>query len=315
MKKKKVLVTGGCGFVGSEVVKQLLEKDYEVVIADNFSNSDSLKGSPFVKIIDLDLTRSEGISGLFDDIDYCIHLAASVGGIKYMTSQQAEILYNDILIDANVIKEASLAKVKIVYASTVIVYDQSEELPFREEQRIRPPKSNYGFSKYVGERLCQVFGKDLGLKFSIARISNVYGINKNNIDEKKLHVIPDLIRKISKDKTLKLINGGKQERTFVHVSDVVAALIVMMENEEANGEIFNIASNDKYQILNLAKIIWSLLKNNEEFIYENVELKDDSFIKNFADASKINRVLKWKVKKTLKQTLPEMIEWYSKNYA
>lgn len=311
MKKRKVLVTGGCGFLGKEVVKQLLEKDYDVVIVDNFSNSDSLEVSPSVKVVNFDLTKSVGILKLFDNVDYCIHLAASVGGIKYMTSGQTEILHDDIIIDANTIKAASLSRVKIVYASTVIIYDQSKETPFKEDQvNLLPPKSNYGFSKLVGERLCQVFGKDRNLNYSIARISNVYGINQNRIDEKRLHVIPDLIRKISGKGTLKLLNGGNQIRTFVHVSDLARALILMMVEERANGEIFNVATNDRYHILEVAKIIWKLLRRGEPFSYENIKLEGDDLVDSSADGSKIRNILGWEIRKNFKESLKDVVNYY-----
>ncbi|MDO8638419.1 MAG: NAD(P)-dependent oxidoreductase [Candidatus Daviesbacteria bacterium] len=315
MKKRKVLVTGGCGFVGREVVKQLLEKDYDVVIADNFSNSDSLEVSPSVEVIDFDLTKSVGVLDLFEDVDYCIHLAASVGGIKYMTSRQAEILHDDIIIDVNTIKAASLAKVKIVYASTVIIYDQSKEIPFKEDQvNLNPPKSNYGFSKLVGERLCQVFGKDKNLNYSIARISNVYGINQNKINEKRLHVVPDLIRKISQGGILKILNGGSQIRTFVHVSDLADALILMMENNRANGEIFNVGTKDRYQILEVAKMIWELLRDGEPFSYENFKFEGDDLVDSSANGSKIHNILGWEAKRNLIDSLPELVKWYSNEY-
>ena len=311
MKKKKVLVTGGCGFIGREVVKQLLEKDYDVVIADNFSNSDALEVSPSVKVINFDLTKSVGILELFDDVDYCIHLAASVGGIKYMNAYQSEILKDGIAIDINIISAASQTNTKIVYASTVIIYDQSKEVPFKEDQvDLSPPKSDYGFSKLVGERLCQVFGKDNKLNYSIARISNVYGINQNRINEKRLHVIPDLIRKISQGGMLRILNGGRQIRTFVHVSDLADALILIMENDRANGEIFNIGSKDRYQILELAKMIWELLRQGEPFSYENFKLEGDDLIDSSVDGSKILNMLGWETRKNFKESLKEIIKYH-----
>lgn len=315
MKKNKVLVTGGCGFIGREVVKQLLEKDYHVVVVDDLSNSTSLEESPYLDVIKLDLRNPTGIYEILDGIDYCIHLAARVGGIKYMSAYQSEILRDDILIDTNIISAASQINTKIVYASTVIIYDQLKESPFKEDQiNILPPKSNYGFSKFIGERLCQVFGQDRNLKFVIARISNVYGININEINEEKLHVIPDLIRKISADKKLQLINGGGQFRSFVHVSDLARALISMMENKDSNGQIFNVATRDRYQILELAKMIWSLLKPNEIFSFESVNFKGQDLVNSFADTSKINKVLNWKAKKNLKDNLPEIVRWYKNKY-
>lgn len=311
--KKKVLVTGGCGFVGREVVKQLLEKHYEVIVIDDFSNSTLPEKHSSLKVFKLDLSKPV-TKKLFQGVDFCIHLAARVGGVKYMNAFQSEILEKDILIDMNVISAASEARAKIVYASTVIVYDQLKECPFKEDKTILPPKSNYGFSKLIGERLCQVFSKDRGSVFTIARISNVYGINENNIDEKKLHVIPDLVRKILQEKSLKLINGGRQIRTFVHVSDLAKALILMMENEDANGEVFNVASGDRYQILELAKLIWTLLGKREKFCFESIGLRGEDFVDSSADSSKISKVLGWQPKQNLKTSLPEIVEWYKKRY-
>lgn len=315
MKEKKVLVTGGCGFVGREVVKQLLEKGYFVLVVDDFSNSTPLDESDSLKVIKYDLTNSEGLLAIFKGAQYCIHLAARVGGIGYMNSSKSEILRENILIDVNTISVVSKLNIKLVYASTVIVYDQSKKTPYKEDQEgIPPPQSDYGFSKLIGERLCQSYAKDKSLKFTIARIFNVYGVNPNNIPEEKLHVIPDLIRKISKIGKLQLIGGGIQTRTFIHVSDVASALILMMESQSSNGEIFNVASDEKYQILELAKIIWDLLKGNEPFYVESIDFKGADLINSLGDNSKIKRFLGWKAKRKLKDSLPKIVEWYRKDY-
>lgn len=314
MKKGKVLVNGGCGFIGREVVKQLLEKGYLVTVLDDFSNSTPLKNTSKLKVINFDLTKSGGILDFFKGTDYCIHLAARVGGIKYMSSNKSEILRDNILMDLNVISSACKTNTKIVYTSTVIVYDQSKKIPYKEQDLLYIPKSDYGFSKLVGERLCQSWGRYKNLKFTIARISNVYGVNSNEISKDKLHVIPDLVRKITQNKNLKLIEGGRQRRVFIHVSDVADALILMMESKASEGDVFNLATEEEYQILEIAKIIWQRIRMNERFTFENVKFEEEDFINSIPDASKLKEKLGWKPKKNLKDSLPEIIKWYQNIY-
>lgn len=314
MIKRKVIVTGGCGFVGREVVRKLLKKGYQVVVIDDFSNSTPLQESAYLQFLNLDLCKTDGILEIFKNATYCIHLAARVGGIKYMNTFQSEILKDNILIDANVISTAALTNTKIVYASTVIVYDQSKKIPYKEDDLQYIPKSDYGFSKLVGERLCQSLGRDKKLKFTIARISNVYGINPSEISKDRLHVIPDLIRKIIQDKRLKMIGEGRQKRTFIHISDVANALIQMMENKVSEGQVFNLATEEKYEILEIAKMIWQTLRKNEKFTFENTNSVGEDFINSIPDISKIKEKLGWEAKKNLKDSLPEIVKWYQNIY-
>src|SRR3989344_5116388 len=286
----KVLVTGGCGFLGNEVVKQLLEKKYYVRVIDDFSNSRPIKNESSLEVIRFDLCRNQGIDQVFKDVDYCIHLAARFGGIKFTSSSQGEILHNNLLINVNTFSASAVAKIKkIIYASTSIVYDRLTDLPFKEipTDNLPLPRSNYGFSKLVGERFCQAFSKEKGLNFTIARIFNIYGINPNTVLKRKLHVIQDLIRKISDNKNiLKLYGGGVQRRTFVHVSDVAGALILMMENKKANNGIFNVASQEELSILDLAKMIWKLSKREEPFYMESIPVLSEDLKEATADVHK-----------------------------
>lgn len=315
--KTKVLVTGGCGFIGRAVVRQLLKKKYDVIVIDDFSNS-----SPFeedlVEIIKFDLTKSNGLAEILKKADYLIHLAARVGGIKFMNSSQSQILHDNLLMDANIIKGANQVRMKkIVYASTAIVYDKVKKLPHKEipTSDLPLPRSIYGFSKLVGERLLRVYNQDDGVNYTIARIFNIYGINPNSIPEKKLHVIPDLIRKIlNTKKQLELYGGGRQKRSFVHVDDVADGLITMMENAKADGEVFNIASLEKFRVLDLAEMIWKIIQRKDRFQIKSIPTLPEDLVDSLAEVSKIEKILGWKAKKNMKESLPEIVEWYRKRY-
>lgn len=313
--KTKVLVTGGCGFIGRQVVRQLLKKNYAVIVIDDFSKSSPLK-EDLVEIIKFDLTKSNSLAAILKRADYLIHLAARVGGIKFMNSSQSQILHDNLLIDANIINAANLVKIKkIVYASTVIIYDKLRKLPYKEipVSDLPLPKSIYGFSKLVGERLIQSYRQTDRLNYTIARICNVYGINPNSIPEEKLHIIPDLIRKIlNTNKQLKLYGGGRQKRSFVHVDDAADGLITMMENPKADGEVFNIASLEKFRVLDIAEMIWKIIKKKGPLQVKSMPILPEDLMESLADVSKIKKLIGWEAKKSMSESLPEIVEWYKR---
>lgn len=313
MKKVKVLVTGGAGFIGSEVVKQLLEKGYKVRVADDLSKKEARvpKACEFLK---LDLTNKKAALEAMDGVDYCIHLAAKIGGIGYFHKYPATILSENNKMYSAIFEAAVAKKIKrIIYLSSSMVFESAKTFPSKEVDivKIPPPVSSYGFSKLVGEWYCKSFKEEFGLNYTIIRPFNAYGINESPGDEVGYaHVIPDLIKKIlSGQYPLELLGNGKQTRCFTHVSDIARGVIMGMESKRAENEDFNIGSEREIKMLDLAKLLWQKCGMSKVFKVKYVTGFKYDIKRRVPSSKKAVKVLNWKPKKKLEGELPLIIEW------
>lgn len=312
-KKIRVLVTGGAGFIGSEVVKQLLDRGYEVRVADDLSKKDARvpKDCHFLKV---DLTDKKAALHAMDGIDCCVHLAAKIGGIGYFHKYPAAILSENNKMYSSVFEAAVAKKIKsIVYLSSSMVFESTNIFPSKEEHigRIPPPITSYGFSKLVGEWYCKAFKDEYGLNYTIIRPFNAYGINEAPGEEiGYAHVIPDLIKKIlSGQYPLELLGDGNQTRCFTHVSDISRGIIMAMESEKATGEDFNIGSEKEIKMIDLARLLWKLCKVNKAFKVKFVPGFKYDIRRRVPSSKKAKSILGWKPEKRLEKQLPEIIEW------
>ncbi|KKQ76037.1 MAG: NAD-dependent epimerase/dehydratase [Candidatus Daviesbacteria bacterium GW2011_GWF2_38_6] len=303
--KTKVLVTGGAGFIGSEVVKQLLEKGYQVRVAEVPANCEFLR---------VDLTNKDAAVRAMDEVDYCIHLAAKIGGIGYFHKYPATILSENNKMYSSVFEAAVAKKIKrIIYLSSSMVFESTDSFPSKEKDigKIPPPVSSYGFSKLVGEWYCRSFFDEHGLKYTIIRPFNAYGINEAPGEEVGYaHVIPDLIKKILAGQyPLALLGDGKQTRCFTHVSDIAQGIILAMESSKAENEDFNIGSEKEMTMLQLAKLLWEKCQMKKAFKVKYVPGFKYDIRKRVPSSKKAKKVLGWIEKKKFAEELPKVIEW------
>ncbi len=313
MAKTKFLVTGGAGFIGSEIVKQLLDKGYYVRVADDLSKKDS-KVDSRADFFRVDLTDSKKTTNVFKGIDICINAAAKIGGIGYFHKYPATILSENNKIYSNSFEAAVKAKIRrMVYISSSMVFESATQFPSKEEDilKIPPPVTAYGFSKLTGERYCQAFWDEYRLPFSICRPFNAYGINE--FPEREVgyaHVIPDLVAKIlSGQYPLELLGDGQQTRCFTHVSDIADGVITVALHSKAQNEDFNIGTDKEIKIIDLARKIWEVMKVDRPFKIKFVPGFKFDIKRRVPNVEKAKRVVGWEPKVKFDDGLREVITW------
>lgn len=312
----RILVTGGCGFIGSEIVKQLLAKKHTVIVADNLSKPESSikNGYEFIKV---DLTDKEATEKAFRNVDICIHLAAKIGGIGYFHKYPATILSENNKMYSSVFEAAVKNNIKrMVYVSSSMVFESTTQFPSKEDdiKNIPVPISAYGFSKLVGEWYCHSFWDEYKLPFSICRPFNAYGINEFPGHEiGYAHVIPDLVKKILIGQyPLQLLGDGQQTRCFTHVSDVANGIITIAMSSKAENEDFNVANPEEIKIVELAEKIWTICNRKESFQIEYTRGFKYDIKRRVPDTTKIQTLLGWKPQVKFEDGLKEVVTWLKK---
>ncbi len=319
MAKAKFLVTGGAGFIGSEIVRQLLAAGHTVRVADNLSKKDASVDKR-AEFINIDLTDPEKTKTVFKNIDICINAAAKIGGIGYFHKFPATILSENNKIYSSTFEAAVAAGIKrLVYISSSMVFESAIKFPSREEDvtKIPPPVSSYGFSKLSGEWYCHSFWDQYKLPFSICRPFNAYGINE--FPEREVgyaHVIPDLVRKIIEGQyPLEMLGDGKQTRCFTHVSDVADGIITVALHPSAQNQDFNIGSDKEIKMIDLAKKIWDVMGIKKPFKVRFVKGFKYDIRKRVPNVQKAKKLINWEPKVKFDDGLKEVITWLQEKKA
>lgn len=313
MAKTKFLVTGGAGFIGSEITRQLTDSGQFVRVADNLSKKDAQidKRAQFERV---DLTNPTETEKVFEGIDICINAAAKIGGIGYFHKYPATILSENNKIYSSTFEAAIKSKIKrMVYISSSMVFESATKFPSREEDisEIPPPVSSYGFSKLTGEWYCRSFWDQFGLAYSIVRPFNAYGINE--FPEREIgyaHVIPDLVRKIlSGQYPLELLGNGQQIRCFTHVKDVASGIIAVAQNHKGKNEDFNIGSDKEIKMIDLAEKIWNLMEIKKPVKVKFIPGFKFDIKRRVPNIQKVKKMINWEPKVKFSEGLMEVINW------
>ena len=313
-KDKTVLITGGAGFIGSRLATKLISQGSKVVVADNLSrgrieNINSILEK--VKFHQVDLTNLDKCLLVTKNVDYVFHLAASVGGIQFITKENVGGLTPSLQMNTNMLEAARINDVdRFLFTSSACVYRDRETglNKFKEEDAIPSnPLTTYGWAKIIGEIQCKAYHQDYGIKCSSPRLFNAYGENES-LDPKWSHVIPSLIRKaiLYPTERFTLFGDGKQERAFLYVDDCIDGLLLNME-KVTNAEPLNLGSDGPISTYQLAERIINISKKkiNIEFNVSGPRGTN----RYCADTHKMKNILAWKPKISLDIGLSRTYEW------
>ena len=263
MKKNssKILVTGGAGFIGSNIAYRLVKERHKVRILDNFSTGKKenlAENWDKIEVIKGDIRDKKLVNKAIKGIDFVFHQAALIYVRESLENPEEthEVNINGTL---NLLEAAQKEKVKrFIFASSGgAIYDDSAKLPLKESSPILP-QSPYGISKLAGEYYCQFFQKVYGLETIILRYFNVFG-PRQNLDSPYAAVIPKFIKLMLAGKKPTIYGDGEQSRDFVYVDDVAEANVLACFAKNLNERIFNIGSGSSVTINQLVRILNKLM--------------------------------------------------------
>jgi UDP-glucose 4-epimerase len=309
-----ILVTGGAGFIGSSVVRNLLDKGEAVRVVDNLSKNRPAEVPSQADYLNGDITDAAVARKAFAGVDLAFHLAAKIGGIGYFHKFPATILDDNNLMLSQVFRTASDTGTKVVYVSSSMVFERAGEFPTPEDaiDRYPPPFSAYGFSKLIGEWYCRAFADEFGTRFSIARPFNAYGPGEFPEDEPGLaHVIPDLVKKIvGSTGPIEIFGDGSQSRSFTYVDDVADAIVTIGTHPGGEGEDFNIGTGVETSINELLAVLWREIRGDDEPRVTHTDTLPVDVQRRVPDVTKISSKLGWRSKVSLEDGLRRTIDWY-----
>ena len=315
-----VLITGGAGFVGSHLSDALLARGDQVHVLDDLStgsivNIAHLKGQPgFAYTID-SVTNEHLLAELIDQCDVVVHLAAAVG-VKLIVEQPVYTIETNVHGTEVVLKHANKKKKLVVIASTSEVYGKSATVPFREDADLvlGPSEKHrwaYACSKLIDEFLALAYWKERKLPVIILRLFNTVGPRQTG---QYGMVIPNFVRQALAGQPITVFGDGTQSRSFTYVGDVVRAMVALIDEPRAIGQVFNIGNGREISIGNLAERVRTLAGSASEIVripYDQAyEAGFEDMPRRVPDISKVRALVGYEPTVELDEILARVIEYF-----
>jgi len=274
----KYTVTGGCGFIGSNVVDLLINEGYDVDVIDNFSSGKKENCNKKAKYFELDISDENNYSNLkkiLSDSDGVFHLAA-LPRVQESIENPTHFEKNNTLSTINILKACSDSNVKrLVYSASSSAYGDTIKLPSKEDDPINPI-SPYAMQKYYGEVACKMFAKVYGIETVSLRYFNVYG-ERQSLEGAYALVMCVFARQRLNNEPLTIRGDGEQRRDFTHVKDIARAnLLAMISEKVGKGEVINIGNNDNRSVNDIARLIGGPKINVDPVVEPRETLADNS---------------------------------------
>lgn len=306
LKDAKIYVAGSNGMVGSAIVRTLKANGYSNIV---------VKSSK-----ELDLKNQKAVFDFFsqEQPEYVFLAAAKVGGIHANNTYPATFIYDNIMIQSNVIQAAYEFNVKkLLFLGSSCIYPKFAPQPIKEEYlltgSLEPTNEAYAIAKIAGLKMCQFYKQQYGCNFISAMPTNLYGIN-DNFNLQNSHVLPALLRKFIEAKQnnsseVVVWGSGTPMREFLFVDDLAEACVFLMQNYN-DAETVNIGTGEDVTIKELAETIKKTVGFEGELVFDAT--KPDGTPRKLLDVSKINN-LGWKHKVNLQQGIEKTLDWVTEN--
>lgn len=318
-KNSRIYVPGCSGLVGSAVIRELKKQGYSDIVGSSrtklYHNGYAFEGN-------FDLRDKENVKEIFSRFqpDYVINCAAKVGGINANNTKSAEFIYDNIMIQSNIIHMSYLYNVKkLLFLGSSCIYPKYSPQPIKEEylltSSLEETNIGYAIAKISGLTMCRMYHKQYGCNFISAMPTNIYGPN-DNFSIQDSHVLPALIRKIYEAKicgneSVILWGTGNPRREFLYVDDLAEALVFLMNNYDDCKLHINVGTGEDVSIKELAELIKEIIDYDGK-IFWDVNYPDGTPSKRL-DITRINN-LGWKAKISLRDGIKMTYEWFVENY-
>jgi len=300
-KNAKIYVAGHRGMVGSAIVRNLQSRDYRNILTRSH--------------LELDLLDQAAVNAFIQEEkpDYLFLAAAKVGGIQANNVYRADFIYQNLMIEANVIHAAHVAGVnRLLFLGSSCIYPRDCKQPIKEEYLLTGPLETtnepYALAKIAGIKLCESFNRQYGRKYVSVMPTNLYGPN-DNYDLSSSHVLPALLRKAYEarqrgDSQLEVWGSGKPMREFLYVDDMADACVYLMEHEDIEDGIYNVGSGTDVTIRELAETIMKVVGFKGEIVFD--ASKPDGTPRKLLDVSRL-KALGWSAKTPLEQGIDQTL--------
>jgi nucleoside-diphosphate-sugar epimerase len=309
LNNKKVVVTGGAGFIGSWLTEALVQLGCNVSVVDDLSSGklENLRNvRRNIRMIKADICEPEALESINAKVDVIFHLAA-LASVPESVQNPKRTFESNVIGTFNLLRwmRKLSNEVRIIFASSAAVYGEPRYVPIDEEHPLRPT-SPYGASKISGEAHCTAFNEVYGVKVSILRLFNIYGPRQPR------YVVYDFLRKllVNRENKLVVLGNGKQIRDFTFVTDAVEGILSAAVNEDAIGERINIGSGKSISIENLARKMLRMLDLQSLPIEFTQRSWEGDVSRIVADPSKARKLLGFKPKMSIEEGIKEEIKWF-----
>jgi nucleoside-diphosphate-sugar epimerase len=311
---QKYLVTGGAGFIGSNIVRKILEQGDFARVADDFStgkkeNIKEFLSNPNFELLEGDITNLKFAKETVKGMDFVLHQAA-IASVQRSVDDPLRSNNANINGTLNMLLASRDEKIKrFVYAASSSAYGDNPALPKKEDMPVLPV-SPYALTKYAGERYCQIFWKLYGLPTICLRYFNVFG-PKQDPNSQYSAVIPKFVTSLLKGEKPVVFGTGEQSRDFTFVDNVVDINLLSAKSEKGFGEVFNVGCEDQISLNQLLAILKNILNVEIEADYKDARLGD--VLHTRADISKAKEILGYLPKINTKEGLIKTVGWYKNN--